>query len=431
MPKRLLILTYYWPPSGGSGVQRWLKFAKYLREFGWEPVIYTPQNPEVAMVDETLNTDIPQGVEVLKRNIFEPYMVFRLFTRQKGKMGVGFTSYEGSAKGVVGRLALWVRANLFIPDARMFWVKPSVRFLTKYLIQHPVDAVVSTGPPHSMHLIARGLKQKLGIKWMADFRDPWTNIDYFIDLPLAARALKKHRRLEHDVLVSADEVVVVGSQMQNEFEQTSSRKVHIITNGYDETDFPTQLASPDAQFTITHVGTIPPNRNSELLWQALSHLVNSNNDIAKQLKIQLLGNVDKLVIDQISQYNLTPYCQQLGYLSHAQSVQLMQRSQILLLLVNNSPNAKGILTGKVFEYLAARRPILAIGPLDGDVDNLLKETKAGVTANFSNYDDILNNLTWLWDDYVQGFPSLQNIDATAYSRRNLTGRLVEILDNLS
>jgi glycosyltransferase involved in cell wall biosynthesis len=281
-----------------------------------------------------------------------------------------------------------------------------------------------------MHLIALGLKQKLGIRWIADFRDPWTNIDYFSDLPLATRALKKHRKLERDVLINADEVVVVGSQMQEEFEQTSGRKVRVVTNGYDKADFPTQPAPLDGQFTITHVGTIPPNRNSELLWKALSHLVNSNNEIANQLKIQLVGNVDKLVIDQINRYNLTPYCHQLGYLTHTQSIDLMQRSQVLLLLVNNTPNAKGILTGKVFEYLAAKRPILAIGPLGGDVDNLLKETRAGVIANFSHYTDILTKLTWLWGEYEQGFPSLQSIDATTYSRQNLTGRLVEILDNL-
>ncbi|MDY0253060.1 MAG: glycosyltransferase family 4 protein [Tenuifilaceae bacterium] len=430
MPKRLLILTYYWPPAGGSGVQRWLKFAKYLREFGWEPVIYTPQNPEVVMVDETLSADIPHGVEVLKRSIFEPYRLFRLFTRQKGKMGVGFTSDEGSVKGIFGRLALWVRANLFIPDARMFWVKPSIRFLTKYLKQHPVDAVVSTGPPHSMHLIALGLKQKLGIKWIADFRDPWTNIDYFSDLPLTARALKKHRKLEQDVLINADEVVVVGSQMQEEFEQTSGRKVRVITNGFDEADFPEQSAEPDQYFTFTHVGTIPPNRNCEFFWQAMGSLISSNEAFASKLRIQLVGTVDKSVRDQLEKYGLTDYCTFFGYVDHATSVQLMQRSQVLLLLVNNTPNAKGILTGKVFEYLAAKRPILAIGPLGGDVDNLLKETRAGVIANFSNYTDILTKLTWLWGEYEQGFPSLQSIDATTYSRQNLTGRLVEILDNL-
>lgn len=431
MPKRLLIITYYWPPAGGSGVQRWLKFAKYLRQFGWEPVIYTPQNPEVVLLDETMHAEIPIGVEVLKRNIFEPYKVFRLFTRQKGKIGVGFTSEEGKSKGVLGRIALWVRANLFVPDARMFWIRPSIRFLAKYLKEHPVDAIVSTGPPHSMHLIALGLKQKLGVKWVADFRDPWTNIDYFNDLPLSARALKKHRKLEHDVLKSADEVVVVGSQMQDEYERLSNRKIKVITNGFDEADFPTQSIEPDQFFTITHVGTIPPSRNCEFLWQAMNSLISSDKAFASKLRIQLVGTIDKSVRDEIEKYGLTDYCTFFGYVNHITSVKLMQRSQVLLILVNNTPNAKGILTGKIFEYLAAKRPILAIGPLGGDVDNLLKETKAGVTANISSIDDITTKLTWLWAEYEQGFPFLHNIDNTTYSRRNLTGKFVEILDNLS
>lgn len=431
MPKRLLIITYYWPPAGGSGVQRWLKFAKYLRKFGWEPIIYTPQNPEVSLVDNTLYADIPDGIKVLNRKIFEPYKVFRLLSRQKGKMGVGFVSEEGKSKGLISRFALWVRANLFIPDARMFWVKPSVRFLTKYLKQHPVDVVVSTGPPHSMHLIAHGLQKKLGVKWVADFRDPWTNIDYFADLPLTAYALKKHRKFELDVLKNADEVVVVGSQMQEEFEQVGGCKVNVITNGYDEADFPTPTAPLDSQFTITHVGTIPPNRNSELLWKALGHLVNSNNQIASQLQIQLVGTVDKLVLDQIEKYGLTPYCKHFGYLSHAQSVGLMQRSQVLLLLVNNSANAKGILTGKVFEYLAAKRPIFAVGPLGGDVEKLLTKSSAGILADFSNYDDILSKLNWFWNEYQNGFSFYKNYGSTSFSRRSLTGKLVELIDSLS
>ena len=412
-------------------MQRWLKFAKYLRKFGWEPIIYTPKNPEISLVDKTLYSDIPDGIKVLNRKIFEPYKVFRLLSRQKGKMGVGFVSEEGKSKGLISRFALWIRANLFIPDARMFWVKPSVKFLTKYLKQHPVDVVVSTGPPHSMHLIARGVQKNLGVKWVADFRDPWTNIDYFADLPLTACALKKHRKFELDVLKNADEVVAVGSQMQEEFEQVGGRKVNVITNGFDETDFPSSTAPLDSQFTITHVGTIPPNRNSELLWKALGHLVNSNNQIASQLKIQLVGTVDKLVLDQIEKYGLATNCKQFGYLSHAQSVGLMQRSQVLLLLVNNSANAKGILTGKVFEYLAAMRPIFAVGPLGGDVEKLLTKSSAGILADFSNYDDVLSKLSWLWSEYQNGFSFYKNHDSTSFSRQSLTGKLVELLDSLS
>ncbi|MDY0200557.1 MAG: glycosyl transferase family 1 [Bacteroidales bacterium] len=430
MQKRVLIITYYWPPSGGSGVQRWLKFCKYLQSYGWNPVIYTPENPDVSVTDKTLASDIPSDIKVIKREIFEPYSLFRFFARQKKGMGVGFASAEGKKNGLFGKLSLWVRANLFIPDARIFWVNPSVRFLANYLKNNPVDAVISTGPPHSMHLIALKLKQRMGIKWLADFRDPWTSIDYMADLPITKRSLQKHKRLENKVVTMADEVVVVSSQMQAEFEQVRPQGVSLITNGFDHTDFAEHQPPLDSEFTITHLGSIPANRNSEHLWDALSRMIASDALFASKLKIQLVGSVDKLVADQIKHYGLAGHCTFTGYVNHTKSIEIMQRSQVLLLLVNQSANAKGILTGKVFEYLAARRPILAIGPTDGDVSNLLKQTKAGVTANFCSFDDIYHKLKWMWGEYQNGFPFYDKVDVSEYSRKNLTGKLVDKLNHI-
>lgn len=430
MQKKILIITYYWPPAGGSGVQRWLKFSKYLREFGWEPIIYTPQNPEISIVDNSLIHNLPSNIKVIKRRVFEPYKFFRLLTGEKGNMGVGFTSADGGNKGVLGRFSLWLRANYFIPDARMFWIKPSVRFLCQYLKENPVDVVISTGPPHSMHLIALGLKQKLGIKWVADFRDPWTNIDYISELPLTRRSLAEHQRLERKVVSNCDAVVVVSSQMKAEFESIRPNGIHLVTNGFDGEDFPTLSKELDPEFTLTHVGSIPQSRNCQLLWHAIKLKVDSDPDFAGKLKIQLVGSVDRSVSVSIDQYGLSHFCKFTGYLSHNQSVELMQRSQVLLLLVNNSPNAKGILTGKVFEYLAAGRPILAIGPLEGDVDKLLRETKAGVIANFFSIEDIGLKLDEMWNCYRRGFPEYSNVNPEAYSRKNLTKQLANILDSL-
>ncbi|HPD95904.1 MAG TPA: glycosyl transferase family 1, partial [Tenuifilaceae bacterium] len=172
--KRVLIITYYWPPSGGAPVQRWLKFAKYLERFGWQPVIYTPENPESFYDDESLMRDVPKDIEIVKSHIWEPYDIYRMLTGKKGeKIAVGFTSAD-KKKGVSHNLLMWLRGNLLIPDPRIFWVNPSVRFLKKYLKENPVDVVVTTGPPHSLHLIGLKLKRKLKVKWLADFRDPWT-----------------------------------------------------------------------------------------------------------------------------------------------------------------------------------------------------------------------------------------------------------------
>ncbi|MBE9481851.1 MAG: glycosyl transferase family 1, partial [Bacteroidetes bacterium] len=174
--KKVLIITYYWPPSGGAGVQRWLKFVKYLREFGWEPIVYTPENPEAPDIDNSLEKDIPDNLTVIKRKIWEPYTAYKKFIGQEKeqKINAGFLS-ENKKPKLSENISVWIRGNFFIPDARKFWIKPSVKFLTNYLKNNPVDAMISSGPPHSMHMIALGLKQRLGIPWLADFRDPWTN----------------------------------------------------------------------------------------------------------------------------------------------------------------------------------------------------------------------------------------------------------------
>ena len=188
--KRVLIITYYWPPSGGSGVQRWLKMSKYLPEYGWQPVIYTTENAEYPIVDPSLEKDVSPEAEVIRRPITEPYTFYKKFLgiKQEETVKVGFTQEEKKKKSWKSGLSMWIRGNLFIPDARRWWVKPSVKYLKKYLQEHPVDAIISTGPPHSMHLIAMKLKEATGLPWIADFRDPWTEIDYYQDLHLTRRS---------------------------------------------------------------------------------------------------------------------------------------------------------------------------------------------------------------------------------------------------
>nr|HPI71390.1 glycosyltransferase [Tenuifilaceae bacterium] len=253
--QKVLIVTYYWPPSGGSGVQRWLKFIKYLRKFGIEPVVYTPKNPDISLFDTSLHKDIPDNLTVLQRRIFEPYALFRLFARRKTNFGVGFTSIEGHTPNRFTRLSIWIRGNCFIPDPRVLWIKPSIRFLKKYICKNGIEAIVTTGPPHSMHLIGMALKKKLNIAWVADFRDPWTNIDFIDNLKLNSRSLAKHLHLEKQVVESADCVVVVSPQMKKDFEGYNPKQVEVITNGFDADDFPKNVQKRDEQFTITHVGT--------------------------------------------------------------------------------------------------------------------------------------------------------------------------------
>ena len=432
--KRVLIITYYWPPSGGSGVQRWLKMSKYLPEYGWQPVIYTTENAEYPIVDSSLEKDVSPETEVIRRPIFEPYSFYKKFLgiKKEETIKVGFVSDTKKTRWKEN-LSLWIRGNLFIPDARRFWVRPSVKFLTSYLKDHPVDAIISTGPPHSMHLIAMKLKGKLGIPWIADFRDPWTEIDYYGDLHLTKWADKKHHRLEREVLTKADKVVTVAPDGARRLGRLGNRNVRTIPNGYDWNPEDYQQAAPlTKEFTLTHLGVITPSRNATQLWAALKELKDGNTEFGKNLRIRLVGQVDQSVVQSLDSAALTDNAELIPHIQHDEVQQMQQSSQVLLLLVNNTPNAKGILTGKIFEYLASGRPILCIGPENGDAARILKETQAGVTVNFDDKEKMKAVISDYYNKYLgNGLPSNSNKEIERYSRKVLAGEYAKLLDKNS
>lgn len=430
--RKVLVITYYWPPSGGAGVQRWLKFSKYLRDYGWEPIIYTPENPEAPALDSSLEKDIPEGVTVIKRPIVEPYDAYKRFVGMKPgeKINAGFLK-EKEKPGLTEGLAVWLRGNFFIPDARRFWIRPSARFLTKYLGKHPVDAIVSTGPPHSMHLIALKLHKKLNIPWLADFRDPWTGIDFYHQLKLTSLADKRHRKLEKKVLSEATAVTVVSRDMANEFNAIINRNYNLVTNGFDEQDIaPLPGDQLDELFTISHVGSINGSRNPAVLWKVLSVMVSENHAFAAALRIKLVGKVDIEVLKDIESSGLSSNLIRIPYMPHQEVMLEIQKSQVLLLLINNTPNAKGILTGKIFEYLGSGRPILNIGPEDGDAAVILRESENGQTAGYTNVERMHQIIADYFIKYqenklVSNYTSIQK-----YSRKALTGEIAGILKQM-
>jgi glycosyltransferase involved in cell wall biosynthesis len=430
--KKLLIITYYWPPSGGAGVQRWLKFAKYLRNFGWEPVIYTPSNPEYPAIDNTLTKDIPANIEVIKTPIWEPYQFYKKITGKKSttKINSGFLN-DKKSPGLVEQLSVWIRGNLFIPDARKFWVKPSVRFLTKYLKENHVDAIVSTGPPHSMHLIALAIKTRLNIPWLADFRDPWTDIDYYKDLKISAFADRKHKSLELKTIKGCSTMVVVSGDMKENYEKMGANDVHVITNGFDPDDMTDNLVISDTKFSISHIGTLPPSLNLKGLWQVLSALTESLPNFRNDLEIKLVGKVDQSVVDDLMLYNLSDQLNRIEYVTHDKAALQMRQSAILLLAINkDSPNAKGILTGKFFEYLASGRPILAIGPTDGELARIIKESEAGEIAAYDDLAQIKKIVISMYEKYLLNDLSNFPKGIEKYTRKNLTLELVTILNKM-
>lgn len=424
--KKVLIITYYWPPSGGAGVQRWLKFAKYLPEFGYQPIIYTPENPEAPAVDESLLEDIPKDAVIIKQPIWEPYSWYRQFVGQKDKkIGAGFVS-EKKKPGLLQTFSVWIRGNFFIPDARRFWIKPSVKYLSKYLKENPVDVVVSTGPPHSMHLIALELKNQLDIKWVADFRDPWTNIDFYNELMLSKRADAKHRELEKQVITTADKVVTIGYTMTKEMEALGARNVETISNGFDEADFPASEVSLDEEFSISHIGTFSPSRNQPTFWKALAELKTENRLFAEKLKIRTVGVVDFEVSESIKQNGLEENWERIDYVSHEEVLKYQRSSKVLLVSINNTPNATGILPGKFFEYMASGRPILAIGPTESDIGTVLNKTNAGVIIEPQDSAGMKSALLDLFENKTAIHPDADEVQT--FSREELTGRLVEVMN---
>lgn len=435
--KRVLIITYYWPPSGGSGVQRWLKMSKYLPEYGWQPVIYTPENAEYPVEDPSLLQDIAPEAEVIKRKIVEPYSFYKqlLGIKKEQKVKVGFINEGERKQGWKENLSLWVRGNLFIPDARCWWVKPSVRFLKRYLKEHPVDAIISTGPPHSMHLIALKLHKVLNIPWIADFRDPWTEIDYYSQLHLTRRSDCKQHRLEHEVLTQADRVLTVAPDGARRLEALGAHNVMTIYNGFDwnDEDRNTETRPQNEKFNLTYIGVLSKIQNPENLWEAIGELVEESESFGEKLQINMIGQIDRSVEAAFRKAKLEQHVVFKPYIPHSQVLQEQQSADLLLLLLmpENTPRAKGLLTGKLFEYLSSGRPILCIGPEDGDAAHIINEAKAGLTVGFEDKEKMKTAIKGLYDAYKSGtLKGCQNEAIEKYSRKALAGEFVEMMNKI-
>jgi len=428
--KKALIITYYWPPSGGGGVMRWLKFARYLPEYGWQPVVFTPENPDPSSTDQSLVGEIPQEAIVLKLPIWEPYDIYRKITgkAKETKFKAGYIS-EASSKGWKDKLSVFIRGNLMIPDPRKFWIKPAVRYLTHYLKDNPVDIIITTGPPHSMHLIGLRLREKFSIPWMADFRDPWTNIDFYHRLRLTGWADRKHHALEKQVLEKADIVTTVSWNWAADFRQIMARDIEVVTNGFDPDDFHFDHISRDTCFSIIHIGSFNKDRNPETLWQVLAQKAGTDPKFRKNLKIRFVGQTDGSIIQSLENKGLGENIEDLGYVDHRTSLAMLRQSQVLLLPLNDAPNVAGIIPGKLFEYLAAERPVIVIGPDDGDTAKIISATGAGKVAGFTEKEETGRIIDDYYRDFLSGELSVNNTEIVKYSRKELAGQLVRLIED--
>ena len=435
--KRVLIISYYWPPTGGSGVQRWVKFAKYLPAEGWQPVIYTPENPEQLAVDASLEAEVPAEAEVIRRRIVEPYEMYKKLLRKSGhsKEAVEVNPVNAQNKSFLQKVAMWIRGNFFLPDPRCLWIRPSVKFLKEYLKEHPVDLIVSTGPPQSMHLIGRLLAKETGLPWIADFRDPWTKIFYFKHLQMTRTTVKWHKKMEKKVLDDATVVVAVSPLVQQEFQAMTQTPVELITNGFDECDFTATKnteanGGPDREFVITHTGLFAADGNPTVLWDVLAEKCSKDESFKKLMKIRLVGKTDEQILKSIEDAGLSGNLEDMGYQPHAVAVEQQRKASLLILPLRKEPEYKAVLPGKLFEYLASWRPVLGIGQTDGAMSMILNNTKTGFVLNWDDKMSIEKYIDICWKDHLNGRLSVEDADISQFTRRNLTRRMAQLFDKL-
>ncbi|SIN66806.1 glycosyltransferase family 4 protein [Algoriphagus halophilus] len=427
MSKKVLIITYYWPPSGGSGVQRWLKFAKYLPEAGWEPVIFTPENPDFDLKDETLMDEVSPQLEVLKFPIWEPYQLLdKIRGKKKNHPG---RLLEQKEKGWIEKAAIWLRANVMVPDPRVFWVKPSVKFLIDLVKSGQFQAIITTGPPHSMHLIGRDLKRKTGVFWLADFRDPWSQWEFLDKLPMKSMVRRKHAEMEKSVLKEADVITTISPTFQRDLNQLAQRKIKLLTNGFDPADIPERFQVEKKEphrLNLVYSGIIDSIRNPMPLLNAMKEEFKSVSD---QVSFTFVGKVSNHVQEQIEADSwLRKHVHYAGYVSHEEVFGFYEKADALVLILTNTKNAQGNIPGKLFEYLATNIPVIALGDPQGDASKILASVGAGEVIAHADHVEIQVRLRKLFES-SGAFGSNASMDH--YSRKNLSFQLAELLDESS
>lgn len=430
MSRKVLIFTYYWPPAGGVAVQRFLKFAKYLPEFGWQPIIITVENGSYPFTDESQVKEVPSSLQVYRTKTFEPFEFYNLLRGKRGKAVPAVAVGGNRQKSFFEKITEHIRANYFIPDARKGWIPYALKKAEEVLKYDKIDAIVTTGPPHSTHLIGLELKKRTGIKWLADFRDPWTKNLMIEFLPRTASANKKDKELEDAVLQSADAITVISEGMKGQFSNSKSSP-EVIYNGFDEADMNVESISTDGYFALRHVGNLILSMNVPELWTAIAELRNENEKFKQSFRLEIVGDAHPLIRSEFEKYGLADAIHDTGYVDHSKAVAYMKGASCLLFLVSNVKYSEVLMSGKIFEYLATRNRILSIGPVNGNADHLLHDCEREGIIAFEDKAKIKITLFQYFEEWMNGtkFQYTGN-KHLFYTRQSQCRRLAQILDKL-
>jgi glycosyltransferase involved in cell wall biosynthesis len=427
--KRVLIISYYWPPAGGISIIRPLKLAKYLGDSGWEPVICTAQNPHYPFQDDNAFVDIPEGIEIIKVPIVEPYEIYKRLTGQKQKSALADVIQNAPKRSFLHKLSIWVRGNFFIPDARCLWVKPVVKQLSAYLKDNPVDAIITTGPPHSVNRIGYLLKKKFNLPWIADFQDPWTQVDYYQHFKISSWAHKRHRKMENQVFDNADLITIVSDSWKIDLKKIGAKDVEVIPLGYDPDDF-TNSVDLDSYFTISHLGLLGQDRNPSSFLKVVKDLCTEDQSFAEQFRLQLVGKVNVELQNQITDLKLEEQVIYRGQVNRMEALKMMQASHLLLLLLNKAGNVSGRIPGKVFEYIGAKRPILSLGPEGTDIGRMLHQSNSGEQIDYENQPALKEYLALKFDEFKSNGNMVSLNSSNCYSHKEVSSTFAAYLEKL-
>lgn len=422
--KKVLIITYYWPPAGGPGVQRVLKFAKYLPEFGWEPIILTVKDGEYPAYDKSLIQDVDPDLKVFSTRSLEPFKIYKALSGQKSNSSIDNYVLKNEKPGLLPKIFKWIRFNLFIPDARLGWIPFATRKGNQILKDENIDVIFSTSPPHSLQLTALRLARKSNLPWVADFRDPWSSIVYYQDEFRISLAQKLDQRWEGKVLTCADKVITISHDVKKDLDRIANRHdTEVIYNGFDSADFSSvKPFFPHSEKIITYAGFLSDTRIPHVFLKILSE----NREKFERIQFHIYGKTSPGFDSFVTKLGLDDKVFRQGYVDHSVLVQRLFQSDALLMVVDNVTDNKGILTGKLFDYMGAARPIIAIGPKDGEVHKIITESSSGW---YIEYEDISKMKSCL-DKLMAGNVDFQ-FNTRPYDRKNLTGKLAEILDSVN
>lgn len=419
--KKVLIVTYYWPPAGGPGVQRWLKFANNLPNFDIEPHVLIPKEPNYAIIDNSLENEISSKINVISHPIFE-ISDFLPFKNYFNSFRSGNIS-QISDQSFFEKILFFLRGNLFIPDLKIFWRKKAVKFLNTYLQKNKIDTIVTTGPPHSIHLIGLDIKKEFDINWIADFRDPWLMLNSNTKFHFLSQTRSKHLKFRNMVLQNANKVIVTSEKLKNYYNKFSSNIVK-ITNGYERTNLKYDL---DKNFTITHVGSLYPDRNPEILWEVLENMCINIKGFEDHFKLQLIGNIDKKIEKRLNISKFAKCVSYKRYIPEKDTRSYIFSSQLLLMVESIENLMSYVIPGKFFNYLNSKRPIIAIGPSDSEIEQIMNELKCGDYFTQNKKELLKKYLKDCYGKFLKNDLKSGQFSADKYDSLFLTKKIVSLL----